>query len=447
MGGPVVKVLFVQPAVGHKPGRATYPQTWIMEPLWAATIAALLPRDCERMLMDDRLGEVDYSAKADLVLLSVECYTARRAYEIADRFRANGSTVALGGFHVTLNPDEASEHADTVLVGSAESLWEGFYGDHVSGRLRRRYEDHGPPKFGPLPDRSVFGGRRYGLLGLVETSRGCRLDCEFCSICQFFRHQYVPRDLDDVIADVRACGKKVVFFVDDNLAMDIPRLKELCRRMRELKLNWVGQLGINAAGDEELLGLMEESGCAGVLIGFESLSRDTLLAMGKNVNRATADYSAAVAALRRHRLSIYATFVFGYDDDDEETFRTVYEFALENRFFFAAFNHLVPFPGTDVYRRLQREGRLLSEKWWLDPSFRFGDVAFRPKRLSAARLTELCNEYRLRFYSLPSVLRRGLDFGCNTCGWYKALMFFVSNFTQELEVSRRKGLPWGGEPS
>lgn len=442
-----MKVVFVQPAVGHKPGRATYPQTWIMEPLWAATVAALLPPDCERALMDDRLGEVDYSVDADLVLLSVECYTARRAYEIAGKFRARGIPVALGGFHVTLNPDEASAYADTVMLGSAESLWEELWQDLRRGKLNSKYEDKGPPRFGPLPDRTIFGSRRYGLLGLVETSRGCRLTCEFCSICQFFRHQYVPRDLDDVVADVRSCGKKVVFFVDDNLAMDIPRLKELCRRLMPLGIHWVGQLGINAAKDEVLLELMERSGCAGVLIGFESLSRETLMAMGKNVNRAAADYSQAVAALRRHHLSIYATFVFGYDQDTEDTFKAVYDFALENKFFFAAFNHLVPFPGTDVYRRLQREGRLLSEKWWLDPAFRFGDVVFRPRNLSAERLSELCNEYRLKFYSLPSVIHRGWDFSSNAFGAYKALMFLVSNFTQEREVSRRRGLPWGGEPS
>ena len=442
-----MKVVFVQPAVGHKPGRSTYPQTWIMEPLWAATIAALLKPNWARELLDDRLGEVDYSVCADLVLLSVECYTARRAYEIAEKFRARGVKVALGGFHVTLNPEEAAEHADTIMLGSAEALWDELAQDLERGTLKPRYEDKGPPRFGPLPDRSVFGRHRYGLLGLVETSRGCRLDCEFCSICQFFRHQYVPRNLDEVLADVKASGKKVVFFVDDNLAMDIPRLKELCRRLTPLRLHWVGQLSINAAQDEELLSLMEASGCAGVLIGFESLSRETLLAMGKNVNRASANYAEAVAALRRHHLSIYATFVFGYDQDTEETFQTVYEFALANKFFFAAFNHLVPFPGTNVYRRLKAEGRLLSERWWLDPAFKFGDVAFRPKNMSAEKLTALCNAYRLKFYSLPSVLHRGRDFTCNTWGLYKALMFFVSNFTQEREVARRRGLPWGGEPS
>ena len=132
--------------------------------------------------------------------------------------------------------------------------------------------------------------------------------------------------------------------------------------------------------------------------------------------------------------------------DTPETFRTVYEFALRNKFFFAAFNHLVPFPGTDVYDRLKAEGRLLSEKWWLDPNYTFGDVVFRPKRMSSEELAGLCQEHRLKFYSPRSILWRFLDFGCNSHGLAKAMVFLASNFGQEREVVRRRGLPWGGDP-
>ena len=417
-----MRLIFIQPAVGRKGGGAVYPKTWIMEPLWAATIAALLPKDCERLLMDDRLGEVDCLADADAVFISTECYTAKRSYEIADRFRARGvfiSTecytakrsyeiadrfrargvkVLLGGFHATLNPEEAEEHADALMMGSCENYWPAFWSDLVAGTLKPRYWSDSPPTFGPMPDRSIFGTRDYGPLCLVETARGCRLRCDFCSICKFFRRSYTPRAIEDVVAEMRTLKRRYFFFVDDNLAMDVARLKALCRAVAPLKRRWVAQLGLNVADDEETLDLLNRSGCEGVLIGFESLSPETLRKMGKDVNRVRTDYARAVANLRRHHISVYATFVFGYDDDTPETFRVVYEFALRNKFFFAAFNHLVPFPGTDVYDRLN------------------------------------------------SILRRFLDFGCNAHGFTKAMVFLASNFGQEREVVRRRGLPWGGDP-
>ena len=421
-----MRLIFVQPAVGRKGGGAVYPKTWIMEPLWAATIAALLPKDCERLLMDDRLGEVDCLADADAVFISTECYTAKRSYEIADRFRARGVKVLLGGFHATLNPEEAEEHADALMMGSCENYWPAFWSDLVAGTLKPRYWSDSPPTFGPMPDRSIFGTRDYGPLCLVETARGCRLRCDFCSICKFFRRSYTPRAIEDVVAEMRTLKRRYFFFVDDNLAMDVARLKALCRAVAPLKRRWVAQLGLNVADDEETLDLLNRSGCEGVLIGFESLSPETLRKMGKDVNRVRTDYAR--------------------DDDTPETFRVVYEFALRNKFFFAAFNHLVPFPGTDVYDRLKAEGRLLSEKWWLDPAYTFGDVVFRPKRMSPGELAELCQEHRLKFYSVRSILRRFLDFGCNAHGFTKAMVFLASNFGQEREVVRRRGLPWGGDP-
>ena len=441
-----MKVIFVQAAVGCKPGAQTYPKTWIMEPLWAATIAALLPKDCERQLMDDRLGEVDTTVPADAVLISTECYTARRAYEIADRFRSHGTKVVMGGFHATLNPDEAAEHADALLLGAAENVWTEFWRDLQAGTLRARYESAEPPRFGPLPDRSLFGTHRYGPLCLIETARGCRLRCDFCSICKYFRHAYVPRPIEDVVAELKTLKRRYYFFVDDNLAMDVARLKKLCRAVAPLKIHWVAQLGLNVADDDETLALMEASGCEGVLIGFESLSSDTLQKMGKDVNRSRANYAPAIANLRRHHIAIYATFVFGYDDDTPETFARTYEFAMRSKFYFAAFNHLVPFPGTDVYTRLKNEGRLLSEKWWLDPNYTFGDVVFRPKHFEPQQLADLCQEHRLKFYSLRSIFHRGWDFPCNAHGWEKLAVFLASNFSQEKEVVRRRGLPWGGGP-
>ncbi|MCL1920405.1 MAG: B12-binding domain-containing radical SAM protein [Kiritimatiellaeota bacterium] len=330
-------------------------------------------------------------------------------------------------------------------VVSSSSSWRGAGARGGPQRVNAARGDARPPNIRP-PDRSIFAGRDYGPLNLVETSRGCRFQCEFCSITKFFKQTYTARPLDDVIAEIKTLPKSLLFFVDDNLAMDIERLKALCRALKPLRKRWLGQLSVHAAHDEALLALMAESGCAGVLIGFESLHAETLQDMGKQVNASHNDFRTAIANLRRHHISIYATFVFGYDHDTEESFEATYRFALENKFFFAAFNHLVPFPGTDVYERLRKEGRLLYEAWWRRDDVRFGDVVFRPKNFTPERLAELCQKYRLKFYSLPSILRRGNDYAANVRGLRKVLYFYIGNLTQEREVMRRKGLPFGGEP-
>ena len=438
-----MKILFIQPAVGHKGDGAEYPKTWIMEPLALAVLSALTPPRIERMFMDDRLGEVNFSAEADVVAMPVECYTAARSYEIAACFRAKGAKVILGGFHVKLCQDEAAAHVDSIILGDAETTWPQVVEDLEAGALKPSYVGCGG-MFCPLPDRNLYAGRDYGLLNLVETSRGCSFNCEFCSVTKFFGRRYTPRPLGEVMDEVRSLPKDIVFFVDDNLAMDVERLKELCRCMIPMHMHWIGQLSIHSAKDDELLSLMAKSGCAGVLIGFESLDAETLTDMGKRVNSTNSDYAAAIENLRRHHLSIYATFVFGYDHDTPETFERTFEFAMESKFFFAAFNHLVPFPGTDVHARFVREGRMLHQKWWLDKSVRFGDVVFRPKNFTPEGLAEKCREYRLRFYSAKSIFRRGLDLRANLHGLRKAIVYFASNFTQEREVMRRHGLPFGG---
>ena len=454
-------ITFIQPAVGRKTEGGRYPKTWIMEPLSLATLSVMTPSEWGRSFFDDRLGEVRYNIETDAVCISVECYTANRAYQIAERFRRRSIPVVMGGFHATLCPDEVALFADAVVCGEAEGVWADVLHDIKNHTLKKRYMegerprkpqtvnaargDARPPNIRP-PDRSIFEGRDYGPLNLVETSRGCRFQCEFCSITKFFKQTYTARPLDDVIAEIKTLPKSLLFFVDDNLAMDIERLKALCRALKPLRKRWLGQLSVHAAHDEALLALMAESGCAGVLIGFESLHAETLQDMGKQVNASHNDFRTAIANLRRHHISIYATFVFGYDHDTEESFEATYRFALENKFFFAAFNHLVPFPGTDVYERLRKEGRLLYEAWWRRDDVRFGDVVFRPKNFTPERLAELCQKYRLKFYSLPSILRRGNDYAANVRGLRKVLYFYIGNLTQEREVMRRKGLPFGGEP-
>lgn len=438
-----MKITFIMPCVGRKPS-GKYPVSWLMEPTAIAVLSALTPGDVERAFVDDRFEAIRHDEPTDAVALCVETYTARRAYEIAAEYRSRGVPVVMGGFHATLAPDEVAGHADAVVIGEAERVWPTLVDDLGRGRLQPRYAaDQRSDLAGLRPDRSVFAGKRYTKLALVETARGCRHACDFCSISSFFERSYAARPIHDVVEEVSRLPHRNIFFIDDHIAVDPVRAKALFRALIPLRIRWAGQVGISVVQDDELLQLMRASGCVGVLIGFESLNPAVLTAMHKHANSAEGDYGPALRRLRGHGIAVYGTFVFGYDGDTEESFAETLEFALHHRLFFAAFNHLVPFPGTPVYRRLREEGRLLHDAWWLSPSCRFGDVVFRPKNMSAERLAALCHEYRHRFYSLPSVLRRGLDVKANCRTPTMALIYAAQNLRSGAEVDRRQGLPLG----
>lgn len=429
------------PSVGHKKG-TSYVKTWQMEPLAIAVLSALTPAGVQKHFYDDRFEIIPEDDKPDLVAINIETYTARRAYQIAALYRAKGVPIVMGGFHASLCPDEVQEHADTVVTGSAESVWEQVVEDCRAQKLQSRY--NGEICFVPvLPDRAIYSSKKYMPLVLLEAGRGCCFACEFCSICAFFKHRYLPRPLDDVQKEITETEGRLYFFIDDNLAADKEHFTALLKRLIPLSIRWVGQVSIDTARDETLLDLMQASGCIGVLIGFESLEQANLGMMNKKINRKAGNFSDAIAGLRRHSIAVYATFVFGYDLDTEETFRRTLDFALKERFFFTAFNHLVPFPGTPLYERLLEEKRLTDEKWWLNGSYRFGDVAFHPAHFSPAELAAMCLKYRKKFYSLSSIIRRSLDFRANISDPLKFLIFWSQAFINRGDIDRRQGLPLG----
>ena len=434
-----MRVTFIQPRIGIKPG-VPYPTGWRMEPLWAATLAALTPRSVDRDFFDDRFEAIPYGHETDLVAISVETYTARRAYAIADRFRERDVPVVLGGFHVTLDPDEGAPHADAVVVGQAEPVWGPLLDDFTRGCLQPRYASAVPRSWNsPQPDRSLYAARDYGPLRLVESSRGCPHACEFCAVSAYYGQRYLARPIEAVVENIRRAASRFVFIVDDNVGADTQRLRDLCEGLTPLRIRWMSQVGVQVADDEGLLRAMRDSGCEGVLIGFESLNPANLAAMHKPAAVHAGRYAEALHRLRRCGISVYGTFVFGYDADTPASFDDALEFAVRERLFFAAFNHLLPFPGTPLYARLNAEGRLLHERWWLDPGYRYGDVAFRPAGFSAEQLSASCNACRRRFYRWSSVAKRA-ELQANLSTPFRAGTYFVQNVVARRDVERRFGL-------
>ncbi len=439
-----MKLTLIYPSMG-KILNEKYVKSWQMQPLSIAVIAGLTPNDIDITFYDDRLDEIPYDDPTDLVAISVETYTAKRAYTIADEYRKRGIPVVMGGMQASLIPEEVSQHADATVVGDAEPVWQDVLEDAKNNQLQTYYRT--PRKNGLLthtrPDRTIYQDKNYLSLELIEAGRGCPFACDFCAIAGSYHQSYRMKTIDDIVNEVGRVDGKNLFFVDDNFISKSRQTKELCHAIAPLNKKWFSHGSINMTNDDELLDCLAKSGCANILIGFESLNPKVLQAMGKSWNIAKRDYSEAIQKLRDRGITIYATFVFGYDDDTEDDIKRTFEFAVEQKFCMAAFNHLVPFPGTPLYDRLKKDDRLINDKWWLTSGQTFGDVFFKPTKMSAETLAQRCYECRQEYYSYHSIFKRSLDFKANCNGWYQSLIYFITNHVSRKGILQRQGWPIG----
>lgn len=440
------RLTIVHPCVGRFVGMKRYIRTWKMEPISAAMIAALTPPDVEKRFYDDRLEPIPYDEPTDLAAISVETYTAKRAYQIASEYRRRGVPVVMGGFHATLCPQEVIQYCESIVIGEAEGLFPEVIDDYRHGRPQKVYQAANRPRLTVSPDRSIFRGKRYLPIRLVEFARGCRFRCDFCAIQSYFGATHNHRPIDRVIQEIRRVRRpgQMIFFIDDNITSSLRQAKELMRALIPLRIRWVSQSAINVAWDEEALELMQRSGCQGILVGFESLQPESLKEMNKGFNMMRGGPVEALANFHRHNLRVYGTFIFGYDHDTAETFDSTVEFAKEEGLFIAAFNHITPFPGTPLYARMVSERRLLYDAWWLDDHYRYNMIPFRPKHMTPQELADRCVAARRSFYSWSSIFSRAAR-RVNYRSPFMLANFFVINAMHQWDVEGRNGLPLGDE--
>ncbi len=427
------RITFLHPNMGD------YRSSDALTPLSIAILAARTPPDVEVTFYDDKVEEIPDDDSPDLVAITVQTFTARRAYQLAQRYRARGIPVVLGGYHPTFLPEEALAFADAVVVGDAEGAWEQLLEDFRQGSLQRVYRgDNDRPLDDYVLDRSVFAGKKYVPVELVQYGRGCRFACDFCSIRAFYQDSIRMRAAQRVAAEMASMRRRrLFFFVDDNLFGPGAHLPALLDAIEPLGLRWSCQISIDAARDERLLDRIARAGCVFALVGFESLSEENLKQMGKPWNRVAGDYLSVVRKFHARGIAVYGTFVFGYDADTAEGIQRSVDFALEARLEIANFNPLTPTPASPLYERLLQEGRLLSPKWWLDPEYRYGDPIFVPKSMSPDVFAERCFEAKRAFYSWGSIADRVLrtDAGLD---WFRTGIVGVANLISRREVLRKQ---------
>lgn len=421
-----------------RPNLGDYRSSDAMPPLALGILAARAP-GWEIDFFDEKAEALPGNDTPDLVALSVETFTARRAYAIADAYRQRGVPVVMGGYHPTFLPDEALQHADAVVIGDAEGVWERLLGDFKAHNLQPRYlGDRTAPLSDYRVNRAIFQGKRYAPVELVQYGRGCRFACDFCSIHSFYGSHVRVRPLDGLLAEIAALpAKRLLFFVDDNLFSNEKDLLALLDALRPLKRRWSCQISIDVARNPLWLDRLAAAGCRFVLIGFESLHPDNLKQMAKPWNKVSGSYQDVVRALHARGIGIYGTFVFGYDADTRDTIDRTVDFALESRLEIANFNALTPTPGSALYDRLREEGRLISPQWWLELDYRYGDAIFEPRGMTAAELAEGVFAARERFYGWRSIARRAFAGDAPLSG-FRIAMTLTANVISRREIYKKQ---------
>lgn len=376
-------------------------------PLTLTTLAALVPAElaADVQLLDEGIEDVDGDRiEADLAGLTVITGTAVRAYELAARLRRRGITVVLGGPHVTLLPDDAAPHADAIAVGYAEESWPELLRDFAAGRLRARYDQRPGLQLAnlPFPRRDLLPRRRFLTDDVFEATRGCIHKCDFCVVPSAWGQKPYQKPVADVVADIRQKGSRQLIFVDLNLIADRDYAARLFAALVPLRVSWYGLATTLLGDDPPLLALAAESGCRGLLMGLESISPENLRLSKKSFNSPDR-YAELVERLHRHGIALQGCFVFGLDADTPEIFLATARFAIEARIDLPRFAVVTPFPGTALYQRLEREGRILTRNWEL---YDGQHVVFQPARMSVGELQRGIEAAWRHAYSWPAMARR-----------------------------------------
>ncbi len=378
-----------------------------VSPLTLPYLAALMPRGIDLRLMDERTGGLDINAECDAVFITTWTLNSIRSYELARIYRDRGVKVVMGGPHCYFDTDEALQHADAVVAGEGEPVFDEIFRDLGRGRLKQVYraEKLHDLKGLPFPRRDLMGTanlKRFHAVA-VQTSRGCPNSCDFCSERLYLGSKYRMRPVDEVIEEIKFTGGKQVLFVDSTLAGSKSRTMELMEKLIPLRIRWSALWTADRVLDLEFMKLAKKSGMLHINLGIESIRQETLDVMKKRTTKA-ARVKDVVKILRDLDISFSFNLIFGLDNDNREVFEDTLKFLEENKVHAAFFNKLSPYKGTDLYDRYLAAGRILDPdnlNRWPGLSIGIKPANFSPEELEE----EIRNMYR-KFYSLRSIVQR-----------------------------------------
>jgi radical SAM superfamily enzyme YgiQ (UPF0313 family) len=399
-----MKIKLISPQMTLRPMDSEFKRR--MSPaLSLLVLAALTPSEYTVTIEDENVRKLDLNDSPDLVGITVNVDTSKRAYDIASYYRKRNIPVVLGGIHPSANPQEAKQYCDAVCIGEAETLWSKILLDTQSRCLQSHYHNTEPTDLSltPLPRWDVLNTADYLYTNILTTSRGCPFRCEFCyNSSDYVQHEFRNRPITRVIEEIESFKTRQVMFIDDNFIGNIKWTRQFIEAIRPMKLIWHAAVSTNIIQHPDLLDAMAETGCRSLFIGFESINHHSVRSVNKIQNHCD-QYDQIIRMLHDRGIMVNASMVFGLDSDTPQTFPDTLDWLVCNKVETVTAHILTPYPGTKLFRRFQAEGRIFDTDW---SHYNTAHVVYQPKHMTPE---ELYNGYRWlynKFYSIPNIYRR-----------------------------------------
>ena len=398
-----MKILIISP---HPNAKKSFLNKFSYPSLTLQQIAGIIPPEHDVEIVDERYEPINFDKEYDLVAISSLTYNSLRGYEISEIFRKKGIPVISGGYHASLLPDEAKKHSDSIIVGEAEYNLPKLLKDLEKGKLKKVYKPDKPVEPEDIPPARHDIGN-YTLMEGIQSSRGCPTGCEFCAMQAIEGPRFRGRPVDNVINEMKSIKQKTIFFADASLTVSPPYSKNLFKEMAQLNKKFHAFGNINVVSrDDDFLKLSREAGINRWYLGIESISQENINQAGKSTNKVE-NYAMAIKKIKDHGMNVTGFFIFGLDHDTPDIFKKTLDAINEWHLDSASFSIVTPYPGTRLFDRFQREGRITNYDW---SRYEEGKVNYKPTKLTEEELLEGIRYIAREFFSVKQSFKRSFQY-------------------------------------